>query len=402
MTPRTVLASLLLGALHLAACDTTTRIDGADGVFATEGTDYPTAAVALASHEIVVGALAEGVIAPTDGTIGYPAVVRFADDDVEAVVYDDGDLDYTGVHGIAPLGTGLAIATATDREVTLYATDRRGRSRDVLFRPEVEAGLPEDALVATPDGLVLAVYPSRHGDPHLYAVSASGQLRWTYRVPDAQDVRAVSVGPDGDLYVVAVGDPTLAGRPIIERLSPDGEARWRVTRESASSNGSSYPMDLAATADGVVVVFREFSGPRFAEADGYFATVLRLDGAGEEVWARTVLEGGQEAMASGLRPSRVAVLPDGSVVVGASLDDGDFETGNEAVLVLLEPDGAERSRSLVGEGDGSTTQVQGLLSLPDGRLGVVLAVGPGRLGGYGGDNFDIEVMRVDPDRLGAK
>lgn len=395
MTPRIALA--LGAALLLAACDSTTRIDGADGVFRTEGTDYPSAAVALAGSEIVVGALVQGTVAPADGTVGYPAVVRFSNEDVEAAVYDDNGRDYAGVNGVAALNDGLALAIAENGEVAVYAADRTGRSRDLVLRLDRAASLPEDALVATPGGLVLAVHPRTADAPQLYGVSASGQLRWSYRIPGAQDVQAVSVAPDGDLYVAAVGFENAVGRTIIERLSPDGDVRWRVTRPSSSSNESSYPVDLAATGDGVALVFREVYGPRFEAGSGSLATVLCLDGGGGEVWSRTLRAAGTDTLDSDLLPTRLAVVSGGAVVVAATVGDGDIETGNAAVLVALNADGTERGRQTLGDPAESTIRVQGLLPLPGNRFGVVLAVGPARSGGYGGDDFDIEVVRLDLD-----
>ena len=145
------------------------------------------------------------------------------------------------------------------------------------------------------------------------------------------------------------------------------------------------PVAVAATEAGLVVL---------GQGEGYVGVrAVRLGGDGAVVWGRTLSEE-RDAW-----PGDVVAFADGGTAVAFAHDDGDFETGNESRLVVLGADGAPVADVPVGIPYEETVHVRGLLALPDGRLGVVAAVGPRRLGGYGGDDFDIEVGRFEVGAL---
>ena len=366
-----VLCTVLLG----AGCDSESITSGEGVAYRSEGTDYPNTAVALLGGDIVVGALVNGTIAPADGTIGYPAVIRFGPDGFDAVAFDD-ERDFYGVDGVATLGNGLAVAIGTEAGVEVYRTDRWGRGRERIALIEDTQFLPEDALHSIPGGLVLAVYPTMADGTHLYGLSASGDVRWTYRLPEAQDVRSVSVTADGDLFVAGSG--VRGAGTVVARLSPDGAERWR--REVPDGT----VIDLEVTPSGIAL-----ATVRYTEGAAR-VDVMLLDTDGSTEWTRTLTaeNRGGEVQVAGVGDA---------VVVGFSVDDGLYETGNEARLVVLDADGEVRDTLPIGDGPEATTFIEGLLHLPDGRLGLITAVGPPRLGGYGGDDFDIVVTRLRLD-----
>lgn len=376
LTLRLGAACLVLAAASLSGCDSATRFDGTATTFRTEGTDDPNAAVALSGGQIVVGALVEGVIAPADGTIGYPAVIQFDEDGAEAAVYDNGDRSFFGVDGIAALGNGLAIAIGSQDGAEIYRTDRRGRSRERIARLDARF-FPDDALRAIPGGLVVAAFPAEADSPHLYGLSTSGAEQWTYRLPEAQDVRSVSVRPDGDLVVAGAG--RRGGEALVARLSPDGEERWRVELAATS------PTAISSTDEATVVVAEEQPGGP--------PVLVRLGANGETLWTRSLADP-TAADPEAAFGTRVLLLADGRSVVGVQTRNRDFESGNAARLVTVGADGQVAYSVGIGEPGDASTFVQGLVALPDGRLGVVLAVGPKPFGGFGGDDFDIEVVRL--------
>lgn len=382
------LASLTLAVL-LAACDSQGSSGGT--VYRTEGTDYATAATLLPDGALALGVLTEGVIAPADGTIGYPAVVRFdAEGDlVGAEVYRTDERSYSGVEGVAALGNGLAVAVREGGRAAVYRTDAWGRGRRPLFETDRNAWLPSDALTGVAGGFVLRVAPSAASDPHLYAFDVEGDPWWTYRLPGAQDVQSVAVAPDGDLFVVGSQTYTEA---IVARLAPDGAERWRRVVGGADLRAA------AGVGEGLVLAFRQYVG-EFGEGpeDGRDVEVrlVRLDGTGEAVWDRAVVTA--PAAEGGVLTTALAGLADGRIALGLTRGRtlGVGAGGARAAVYVLAAGGAEDQAVAVGPPDRTTT-VTHLLAAPDGRLTVVSSVGPAQLGEYGGDDLDIVVSSFTP------
>ena len=375
---------LLLPALVLlvAACDSGPVGEGG-AVYRTSGTDLPQSATLLPDGSLVVGVLTEGVLAPADGTVGYPGIVRFdANGGLDRVnVYRGSERTFVGVQGVAPLGGRLVVARPNGENASVFEVV--GDDLRLLFLTEEEAGLSQDALAPIPGGVVLSVFARSAQAPHLYALDRDGSLRWTYRLDGAQNARPAGTAPDGDLFVVGYGSE---GGAVVARLAPDGAERWRRALPDARL--------AAAVGDGLALAFDRLVGEvGDGSADGRDVELrlVRLDGDGRTVATRTVAS--VPIGEGGLRPTAIVGLPGGAVAV-ATVQGGGFDGGGTTARVLVVgADGAERRSSVVGRPGERSTFVTHLLAAP-GRLVVVSAVGPARLGGYGGDDFDVAVSSL--------
>ena len=367
----------------LAACDAGPVGEGG-AVYRTDGTDYPESATLLPDGSLAVGVLTEGVIAPADGTIGYPGIVRFdADGGLDRVnVYRGGERTFVGVEGVAPLGDRLVAALLNGENASVF--EMVGDDLRLLFVTDEEAGLPPDALTAIPGGVVLSVYARSVAAPHLYAIDADGGLRWTYRLDGAQDARPAGTAPNGDLFVIGYGSE---GGAVVARIAPDGAERWRRALPDADARFA------AAVGDGLALAFDRYvgafgSGP--TDERDVEVRLVRLDGTGQTVSTRTVASA--PAAGGGLRPTAIAGLPGGAVAL-ATVRGGGLDGGTTARVLVLDADGAERRSAVVGRPGERSTFVTHLLPA-GGRVTVVSAVGPERLGGYGGDDFDVAVSSL--------
>ena len=384
MTRLPLLVAVL--SLSLAACDAAAppepSADQADGtggaVYRTPGTDYPGAAARLPDGSVVVGALTEGAATATDGTAGYPAVVRFDREGglLSAEVYRDGERDGFGVGGVAPLGGGLAVAVSERGRAAVYRTDASGRGRRRVFETEAGASVYANALVAVAGGVALTTSPWNDADPDVYALDAGGGVRWTYRQRGA--ARAVGAAPDGGLFVV--GSAAGGGADVV-RLGPDGTERWR--RRVADVDAR-----LAAVVEGGVAVafYRTVAAPG-DDASGGLAVevrVVRLDGDGRTVSDRAVAT---LPTAEGvLRPTAVAGLPSGAVAVALAQRAAD---GVPTRAWVQTDDPAGRP---VAAGDAErSTVVTHLLPVGGRRLVAVSAVGSAA---PGDDDIDVAVSAV--------
>ena len=214
---------------------------------------------------------------------------------------------------------------------------------------------------------MVSLSPATPDVPHLIGLDGEGRPVWTRRFSAGTHVQDVRAAPDGGVYIVGAGP---AGGLVI-RLGADGAERWR--HEMADST----PVGIDADASGAVVVALEYALER------HRVVAVRLGGSEDVVWDRVVFEGRD----TWSFPS-VAVLEEG-VAVGYAVGLGREAFGGSAARVaFLHADGSPRRTAEVGPASGSTTYIADLVARPGGRLDVVLASGPERLGRYEGDDFD--------------
>ena len=379
----------------LAACD-----GGAGGgtpfVYATEGTDVALDLAQDADGALVVVGSTEGVGRPADGTLALPTVLRFGLDGalLSAEVYRD--VGFGDVTAVLPTDGGLVVTVASGPDepggsaVRVYRADGRGGRGAVLFGPEAAGFAPPRALLPAPDGGVYAaVYPRSAGAPALYRLAADGSVVWARGFDGTQDVRALAPAPDG-LYVLGPSDGLNV---VVARLGADGAERWRVVRSRTDGAGWDATA-LAATADGVALL---------ESRSGFYAgsavRVVRVSAGGEVGAAVLVAEkagadGPDDEPPSRVRGSALAALPDGGLAVGVAASGPSFDDPPEATVVTLDAGGAVRARRPFGV-RGRWTALAALLPLADGRLAAAGAVGPARIGGYGGEDFDVRVEVYD-------
>lgn len=147
----------------VAACD-----DGPVGpivpvdevLYATEGTDYVHNGAALPDGGFVVAGLTEGVIAPADGTNGYPLLLRVSPEGriEDTAVYRD--IGYGNALAAVPLEDELGVLVRHEKEIaqshlTLYRTRLNGARQEAVIRlPESPYG---HSLLRTRDGGFLVV-----------------------------------------------------------------------------------------------------------------------------------------------------------------------------------------------------------------------------------------------------
>lgn len=386
---RTLSSLLISSLLFIGACDTagpdlpTTQFP--EVTYRTPLTDHAIGATVLNNGDLAVYGLTEGRIAPTDGTNAFPLVLRLRPDGSIAAKAVYRDIGYGEVAGAAPLDDGLAaLTTIRDAgasgvgtpQLILYRTNRDGARKDVLYA-QPEASSPPHALRRTPDGgLVLTLFPFEADAPNLIKLDATGAVAWTYRMPAAQDVRAVAIAPNGDLLVLGATD---ASAFTIARLTPDGAETWR--RTYGDETAVRQLKGFTALDDGMAVLEDQIA----TGARTIHLTRLTEDGALE--WTRSYASGR-------VRSTTLATLTGNDLAFAWTEDRTPDEIGGDrAEIVRLTPQGEVQSRHPFGPQDGATTYVSALLPYPDDTFIAAGSTGPERLGGFGGDDFDVLVER---------
>ncbi len=190
---------------------------------------------ALADGHLAVYGLAEGRIAPTDGTNAFPLVLRLRPDGSMAAHTIYRDEGCGRVTGVAALRDGLAVLTVTrdgggssrgEPKLTVYQANRNGERARVLYT-QPNASAPNHSLLQTPNGgLLLVTYPFGDAGSDLVKLDGPGSVAWTYDMPDVQDVRVAAIASDGDVFVLGAAN---SYRFTVARLTPSGEERWRRT-----------------------------------------------------------------------------------------------------------------------------------------------------------------------------
>jgi outer membrane protein assembly factor BamB len=201
-----------------------------------------------------------------------------------------------------------------------------------------------------------------------------GTERWRFTLPGSGDVRAIEADADGNVFAAGRAEhaPDQDDATIV-KLSPDGAVAW-VRRLDGGSDGD-VADGLAVTAGGTVYV----AGHTVADVTDYDAFVLKLDGAGTELWRRTFVEPGTQSLRA------VAVDAAGDVVVGGTRPVGG--AGQWWIAKLAGSDGAERWSTTVG---GSSAGSSNFIALAvDPVTSDVVAVGV-----LADETVDFGVVRV--------
>ncbi len=161
-------------------------------------------------------------------------------------------------------------------------------------------------------------------------VDDSGNITWSRVVDGAADDygRSVAEAPDGSFYV---GGTTKSlgftyGAYMICKIDPAGNLLWsRLV--SGSSGESLYSLDVTSDS-GVVATGTTFS---YGMGNADIMTV-KLDGAGNFIWARTCGGGGNEY------PNGLTVRPDDAIVIAGTTDSFGFGS-NDAFLMQTDASG---------------------------------------------------------------
>lgn len=380
MRPLAVLCSVLV----LTACDTA-PLTGGDTpfVYATEGTDTAVDLVQTPSGDLVVVGSTEGTLRPADGTLARPSVLRFGLDGElrSAAVYRD--VDYGDVEAVEWSKDGLVVGLSAgpdgegDRTMGVFRVSENGQRRGALLGFN-EGYLPRRALVASGGGQVTAAVSANSTDPHLYRLTASGDVLWTARLEGTQDVRGLAEAPGGDVYAYGPGGASIDGWIVARLDGESGAERWRyvLTRDGVEA--------MTTTSTGVALL-----AERSVEG-GQEVRVVNLSASGAEEAVRVV-----SPAEEGHRGTALAALPGGRLAVGVQKWNG-WDTPPEAFVLVLASDGAEQKRERFGV-EGRWVGLAAIEPLADGRIAVAGAVGPTQVSGYGGDDFDVWVSLYSLD-----
>lgn len=369
----------ILVALALAACDGTGLEAGDAFVYATDGTDWAVDVVQAPNGDLVVVGSSEGVPRPADGTLALPTVLRFGlDGDLRsAEVYRD--LGFGDVQGVGVVDDELIVAVAAGPDdpgassVTVFRAGPNGRRRDAFLRLDAGYAPGQSVRVLEDGSAAVAVSPRTTASPQLYRLGRSGDATWAVRL-GVQGVQAVEPASGGDLYVLGY---TAEGSSILRVEGATGTVTRRVVRPDSWQT-------VAIARDGEGVALLE-------SAAGTAIRVVRLDAQGAERSTTAVLEAapGRTARASALE------VADGYFAVAWTEErPGAFGAPGDSYVAVVGPGGERRSR--FGE-RGRWSAVSALLALEDGRLAAVGVTGPERIGGFGGDDFDVRVTLYDAD-----
>ena len=353
--------------------------------YQTSGADEATGVTALANGHLAVYGLAEGRIAPTDGTNAFPLVLRLRPGGPIATSTIYRDTGYGRVTGAAALSDGLAVLTVTrdgggssrgKPRLTVYQANPNGERTRVLYT-QSNASTPNHSLLRTPDdGLLLVTYSFDDAGSDLVKLEGPESVAWTYNMPSVQDVRAAAIAPNGDVLVLGVVD---SYQFTVARLTPSGEERWR--RTYGDEGIVRQIAGVAPVGGGVAVLIHQLDeGERSVH-------LTRLNESGDVQWSRSYATGA-------VRATALDALDDNSLAVAWSEDlSTDQIGGYRAEIVRVNRQGEIVSRYPFGPHEQASTRVTDILEVGDGAFVAVGATGPERLGGFGGDDFDVLVTR---------
>jgi hypothetical protein len=378
--PRLLAALLVLAAF--SACDSGSTDQALlETTFRTSGTDWPSSAAVLPDGRLIIGGSAEGVLAPADGTNAYPLLLQIgADGSLEAdrVWRDQG---YGGVLEVQPRGDGFAAVVSSHNAPTeIVAFGRDALPIETLYTFP-EACYSWNALAAD-DGWLVHCYTPGYQLQYVLALDAGGAERWRWSLADAYSVERFVPAPDGGWFVSATLSDSAYSKVVLKLDAARDEVwRWPVAQEPFADVRALVPQG-----DGVVAVIRRLDQGASAVA------ATRLSAQGETRWTRVYAEMEANDAFRSVDVQAAAALSGDRVGLAYGTDYGSGGIGAvRATVLTLGPDG-EVARSWRFGPRRGTSYVSQLLERASGEVIAVGAVGPERLGGYGGDDFDVRVV----------
>jgi len=251
-------------------------------------------------------------------------------------------------------GTGSdaaeAVATASDGSsyvvgITFsFTTDQFPRIFIVKFAPDGSLawqriwngptisglGRPDVAIDSGGSVYVTGVSAGNGGDAVLLKFDPGGMLLWerTWGGAASDVGKAVATAPDGSVYIA--GTETSFGSSslglFVVKFDADGNVVRQTIADGAEGSG------IAVASDGSVYA----AGTMARDLIGNFdMLVLKISATGDQVWRRTYTAG-DVADARG----RIAIAPDGSIVVAGAIQSIKASTGDiTALIVKISPDG---------------------------------------------------------------
>lgn len=381
---------LFAAACDLSGSDASSETHFHERIYRTPLTDRATGATVLDNGHLAVYGLTEGRIAPADGTNAFPLLLRMQPNGTIAdkAVYRDGG--YGEIAGAVALNNGIATLTNIRNAgasgvgtptLTLYRTTLGGTRTDVLYA-QSNASAPEHPLLRTPDGgLLLIMFPFEADAHDLVKLSATGTVEWTYQMSDAQDVRAASITSNGHLLVLGAVD---AYQFTVARLTSTGREQWRRTYGDESV--VRQIRGFSAVGNGAAILTDHL------DAGSTTIHLTRLSETGDIQWERSYATGSHTT--GSVDATALAALGDDELAFAWTEDLTPQQIGGRrAEIVRVNLRGEVLSRHPFGPQQNATTTVSDLLPYPPKSFVAVGSTGPERLGGYGGDDFDVLVKR---------
>ena len=167
-----------------------------------------------------------------------------------------------------------------------------------------------EEIAALADGgwLLAGRYGGNASDGWLLHADAAGAKVWDklYGSTGYDTFVAVTLAPSGGFVAAGYTTSTGAGKEDgwLVRVQPDGVAQWQKTFGAAANERL---FDVVAVGDGFAAV-GSTDKPSTAQATQYDAWLLRVDGAGKEVWSVLPSMAGSDALYG------VAAMPDNGLV----------------------------------------------------------------------------------------
>jgi len=310
-----------------------------------------------------VRVLADAGLIAGMGVVGAPKFA--AEYEAAGATFLGGDHPASNTNGIITAARGMyyslqnMAAIARAHETRLGLVEGRRRTADLTLRP-----------------VELSLCPAT-GDDNAAAGPGAGNPEWAVAIDSGRSdaARAVCASGDGGCFVVGYTFGAGDGEAdlLAARLDAGGSALWL---RGVGGAGMEYGLGCATLDDGFVAVgFTTSEG-----SGGRDALVMRFNDRGRVLWSRSY-GGERDEVATAVVPTA-----DGFAVCGYTTSEGAGE--DDAFLLLLDADGAERSMTTYG---GERSEVAtAVTALPDGGFLVAASTGT-----YGEGNSNYYLVRTD-------
>lgn len=351
----------------------------------TKGTDVVLEMLELGSGDILVGGMAEGVIAPADGTLPTPMIAR--------INREKGVL-WTKVYRTEKYGTVIALAengedllawvsSSDDRapsmaKLALWRLSQTGTLKEVLFE-RVESSLSARvALLTNQKWLVVSdVYQSTGCQQTFQILSLQGRPYFTHQENQCLDIRVLGETSAGGFWAIYNGTASTYEA---------WKKTWSTAAQPLKTEKISLPAGLYGIYAGVSV--QESAYLISNASHPYAAHLLRQTG-----------EEGVSTQKTWLLEDRTYISLLAADQRGAWVAQNHYSEGfaSRMQLTWLPQDGSTGWTRAIQTEANKNVSLDRLLRLKNGQLLVAgTTIDPEKIGGFGGDDTEVFIRWLAP------
>lgn len=356
-------------------------------IYSTAEGDVAIDAIILDDESILIGGYTQGVTAATDGTNSIPMFLELASNLVLNDTFKLDNLGYGLVTNIVKINNNIYTSIGTQTHDLYQLNIDNNIISPIQSLPFYPYSLNVET---TPDeNLVINGYPFHNDSSDVVKYSKDGNIIWKYHMYGIQDVRDITVSPNGAIFAVGV---TSIGVLKICKLNSDGNVNWSKTVknseiiEDSSGLYQDYQINnssILASDDRLYILVTKYSEDYQTKSP--YLQIWNYDGS-------KISEIHYDFQSNYSFKGKLLGIVNNNLFMSWDPQYQEFN-GGPTTIIYSDLNGNIIEEGLFGDSDHSSI-LSGMLFNND-KIIFYGAIGPSQLNLYGGTNYDILIHSYD-------